>query len=92
MPSLKPLLIRLVSEQRGGKWFNIAGRADIEHVMGRLGRGARGVVYGDRGKSQHVFNVVVDSKGGVKFFDGQTMKSVVWDGFKKFKLLITHAP
>ena len=36
--------------------------------------------------------VYFDSKGVVKFFDGQTMKEAVWDGFKEFKLLITHAP
>ena len=92
MPSARALPIRLVSEARGGKWFAIEDRSLIEHVMAELGPGARGVVYGNRGTSAHVFNVVVDSKGVVKFFDGQTMKEAVWNGFKEFKLLITNAP
>jgi hypothetical protein len=81
----------LVSDARGGRWFGIADRSNIEHVMSELGPGSRGVVYGNRGRTAHVFNVVVDSHGNVKFFDGQTMRAPNWSGFREFKLLITEA-
>jgi hypothetical protein len=41
----------------------------------QFGAGSRGVVFADRGPSQvgHVFNVIVDQRGAVKFWDGQSM-------------------
>jgi filamentous hemagglutinin len=38
----------------------------------------------------HVFNAVVNQKGVVKFFDGQTGKPASFDNFREFRLLITN--
>jgi hypothetical protein len=61
---------------------------DVSAVFNEFGAGARGVVFGDRGRSQvgHVFNVVVDQRGAVKFWDGQSMTRPVLEGqgYKQF--------
>ena len=62
-------------------------------TVGKLGPGARGIVYGGRGAGVegHVFNAVVNQKGVVKLFDGQTGKSASFGNFREFRLLITNS-
>lgn len=64
---------------------------DIASVFGEFGPGARGVVFADRGPGQvgHVFNVVVNQRGAVRFWDGQstTRPTLENQGYKEFRWL-----
>ena len=55
---------------------------EVMSIFRTFGPGSRGVVFGDRGAGQvgHVFNVVVDQRGHVKFWDGQSMTRPRMDG------------
>jgi hypothetical protein len=55
---------------------------DLTETFAELGAGSRGVVFGDRGPGRvgHVFNVVVDQRGAVKFWDGQSMSRPTLEG------------
>ncbi len=55
---------------------------EVTSLFRQFGPGSRGVVFGDRGVGQvgHVFNVVVDQQGRVKFWDGQSMTRPLMDG------------
>ena len=61
---------------------------DVTTTFGEFGAGSRGIVFGDRGPGQvgHVFNVVVDQRGAVKFWDGQSMSrpTLEGQGYKNF--------
>jgi filamentous hemagglutinin len=61
---------------------------EVTSLFEDFGAGSRGVVFGDRGPGQvgHVFNVVVDQGGVVKFWDGQSMTRPVMQGqgYKNF--------
>lgn len=79
-------------EQATGRKFirGLSGQGDIEHALSSLGPGARGIIFGERaGRAGHVFNGVVNQRGVVTFFDGQTGKSASFSGFSGFRLLIT---
>ena len=71
-------------------WLPTNGVRDMEQIMGRLGPGTRGVVYGYRGTSQegHVFNVI-NQRNVIKFIDGQSGGAARLTGYKEFHLLIT---
>lgn len=66
---------------------------DVTSTFTEFGAGARGVVFGDRGPGQvgHVFNVVVDQRGVVKFWDGQSQKRPIVEGqgYKSFQWIRT---
>jgi len=57
--------------------------------MSSLGPGARGIVYVGGSKPGHVFNVVVNQRGQVKFLDGQTGAPASFAGYTDLRLLIT---
>ncbi|MEJ2158411.1 MAG: toxin glutamine deamidase domain-containing protein [Desulfobacteraceae bacterium] len=93
LPSKRPQPLSVMEKHFGGKFKQIANRSAIEKKMANLGPGSRGIVAGLRSKGPgHVFNVVVDKKGVVKFFDGQTMKPASFEGFSEFRLLVTNQP
>jgi hypothetical protein len=57
-----------------------------------LGPGARGIVFGERASGPgHIFEGVVNKRGVVEFFDGQTMRPALLDGYAGFRLLTTAA-
>ena len=75
LPGKRPQPLSVMEKHFGGKFKPIANRTAIESEMASLGPGSRGIVAGVRSNGPgHVFNVVVDKKGVVKFFDGQTME------------------
>ena len=90
LPTRGPRPISVIEQAYGGKFIRALGRSDIEHVMSSLGPGSRGIVFGEHaGRPGHVFNAVVNQRGVVKFFDGQTGKPASLEGFTGFRLLIT---
>jgi hypothetical protein len=92
LPSPGPKSILGIEQELGGKFVQVGGKSDIEHVFSQLGPGARGIVFGGRPNATgHVFNVVVNNKGAVSFFDGQTGRAASFGGFTRFRILITNA-
>lgn len=81
----------MIEQATGGRFVGgFSGRGDIERTLSSLGPGSRGIVFGERaGGVGHVFNGVVNNRGVVKFFDGQTGKPALFDGYTGFRLLIT---
>lgn len=71
-----------------GSFARVGSIEEVGAVFGEFGAGSRGVVFGDRGRGQvgHVFNVIVDQRGAVKFWDGQSMTRPALDGqgYKQF--------
>ena len=65
-----------------GSFVRVKSLDDVSSVFGEFGAGSRGVVFGDRGPGQvgHVFNVVADQRGVVKFWDGQSMTRPAIEG------------
>lgn len=62
----------------------------ITRSMDEAGNGARGIVFGSRGRETgHVFNVV-NQNGVIRYLDGQIGKSATFDGYKNFQLLRTN--
>jgi hypothetical protein len=62
----------------------------INRSMDDAGNGARGIVFGSRGRETgHVFNVV-NQNGVIRFLDGQSGKPATFDGYKSFQLLRTN--
>ncbi|MDA8021083.1 MAG: toxin glutamine deamidase domain-containing protein [Thermoanaerobaculia bacterium] len=92
LPSDGPQPISKIEQTLGGKFQPVSGRAEIETTLAERGPGARAVVYGGRGPGEagHVFNAVVNSRGEVKFFDGQSGKEASFRGYSSFALLITN--
>ena len=82
-------------EKHFGSSFSIQSmtKSEINSVMKNLGKGARGIVLGSRGKDRigHVFNVV-NNHGKVLFLDGQTGKKAKFKnrGYKSFHLMRTN--
>jgi len=71
-----------------GNFTKVKSLDDVISTFGEFGAGSRGVVFGDRGLGQvgHVFNTVVDQRGTVKFWDGQSMSrpTLEGQGYKNF--------
>ncbi|WP_443080728.1 toxin glutamine deamidase domain-containing protein [Streptomyces sp. PTD5-9] len=55
--------------------------------MREIGGGARGIIYGVRGRNAHVFNVV-NIKGDVIFLDGQQGQAEL--NWRNYSLLRTN--
>ncbi|AXQ30457.1 hypothetical protein D0B54_18020 [Solimonas sp. K1W22B-7] len=66
-----------------------ASLEEITAMFQKMGPGAKGIVFADRGPGipGHVFNVVVDSRGVVKYRDGQRMGEPLLSGqgYKRFQ-------
>jgi hypothetical protein len=93
LPSARPRPLALLEQFYGGMFARVADQAAIETQMALLGPGARGIVYGSRPDgTAHVFNVVVNQRGVVKFFDGQSGTAGSFGGYNQLRLLITNAP
>jgi hypothetical protein len=76
------------------KWTKVKSFEELESAFKDFGPGARGVAFGDRGPGQvgHVFNVVNDHNGRVRFWDGQSMArpEINGQGYKNFLWLRTN--
>ncbi|PSJ26943.1 hypothetical protein B7P34_20345 [Streptosporangium nondiastaticum] len=71
----------------GGRKFKPATLSGIVREIKTAGHGARGIVYGQKGRQAHVFNVV-NTKGDVIFIDGQSGHADV-ASWRSFALLRT---
>ena len=87
-----PTPIRVLERLFGARFSAHGNIDDVAAAMSFAGNGARGIVFGSRGRDVgHVFNVV-NQKGTVRFLDGQTGRAATFDGYDSFKLLRTNAP
>ncbi|MFB7919207.1 DUF6531 domain-containing protein [Streptomyces sp. NPDC056061] len=74
-------------EQLYGRTFQASTVSGIVKEMKEAGHGARGIVYGGRGRNAHVFNVV-NIKGDVIFLDGQQGQAKL--NWRNYSLLRTN--
>ena len=82
--------ISILEAQYGGRFSQSMSPAQISEAMSAAGNGARGIVFGSRGKDVgHVFNVT-NQNGTVRYLDGQTGKSAKVDGYESLHLLKTE--
>jgi RHS repeat-associated protein len=83
-PKAQGLPLSAVAKGLGvnGRFVPTKGLADISTQMAKAGPGAKGVVAAHRaaGKSGHVFNVVVNKRGKVVFYDGQIKGAPIING------------
>ena len=85
-----PAPITVFEQLFGGQFLEMASKESIDQAIQAAGRGARGIVYGERtGGVSHVFNVI-NQRGLVRYLDGQTGLVALFTGYTRLHLLKTN--
>jgi hypothetical protein len=81
-----------VAEQHfGGTFKPVTGQAEVEQLLKDAGPGARGIVYGARTTTAHVWNAINEG-GKVHFIDAQVGAPGSFSGYRSYQFMFTHAP